>query len=120
MPVDSKKLNEINDAQLIWYQLQDSLDNKDRFEMLRDIAEHNAMFMNPEGVQKVREARENTFETTDEEFDDILTNTFGRALPKVDESEKKDLSELMREAQDISYIDPYLEMELDEVKFTPF
>jgi len=113
-------LDKANNAQLMWYQLQGSLDDKDQFEMLRDVAEHNAMFTNPEGVQQVRDARDNSFETTDEDFDDLLSDTFGRSMPKVDEQEKKSLTELMNEAQDMPDINPYLHAELDEVKFTPF
>lgn len=102
MPVNDKIFEEINDAQYLWYQVQMSLDEKDSFELQREIAEHNAMFTNPEGVRKVRDARENTFETTDEEFNDILEDLFGNKLEKSKTN-----------------VDTYLDMELDEIKFTP-
>jgi hypothetical protein len=120
LPVDHIKLSTINDAQLAWYQLQGILDDQDNFELLRDVAEHNAMFSNPEGVQQVREARENSYEVSEEDFDTILTEAFGRPLPKVDEKEKKDLIDLMNEARGTANIKPYLDVELDEVTFTPF
>jgi hypothetical protein len=110
----------INDAQLAWYQFQDILDDKDHFEMLRDVAEHNAMFSNPEGVQQVRDARDNSYETSEEDFDTLLTEAFGRPMPKVNEETKKSLAELMHEAQGAADISPYLDAELDEVTFTPF
>lgn len=103
MPVNDKIFNEISDVQYLWYQVQMSLDEKDSFELQREIAEHNAMFVNPEGVRKVRDARENTFETTDEEFDDILEDIFGHKLNDVESNN----------------IDTYLDMELDDIKFTP-
>ena len=110
----------MNSSQMAWYQVQDLLDDQDRFELLRDVAEHNAMFSNPEGVQQVREARDNSYEVSEEDFDTLLTEAFGRPMPKVDEDEKKSLAELMREAQDIADVSPYLDAELDEVTFTPF
>jgi len=103
VPVNDKIFEEINDVQYLWYQVQMSLDEKDSFELQREIAEHNAMFMNPEGVRKVRDARENTFETTDEDFDDMLEDIFGSKL----------------EGKRENNINTYLNMELDEIKFTP-
>jgi hypothetical protein len=120
VPVDHSTLSEINNAQLAWYQFQGVLDDKDRFELLRDVAEHNAMFSNPEGVQQVRDARNNTYEVSEEDFDTLLTEAFGRPMPKVDEKTKKSLGELMREASNAADIGPYLNVELDEVTFTPF
>jgi len=102
VPVNDKIFEEINDVQYLWYQVQMSLDEKDSFELQREIAEHNAMFVNPEGVRKVRDARENTFETTDEEFDNILEDLFGNKLER-----------------SRTNVDTYLDMELDEIKFTP-
>jgi len=98
-------LRELNDAQLAWYQGQLSLDEFEQFENMRDIAEHNAMFMNPEWVQKIREARENTYQTPDEDFEKLVENTFGRKLPK---------------PNDKSDLETFLDMDLDEVKFTPY
>lgn len=120
LPVDHEKLNTINDAQLAWYQLQGMLDDKDNFELLRDVAEHNAMFLNPDGVKQIREARDNSYEVSEEDFDTLLTEAFGRPLPKVSEDDKKSLADLMCEAQGIADVKPYLDIELDEVTFTPF
>lgn len=84
------------------------MDDKENYEIMVDIAEHNAMFTNPEGVNKIREARKNTFSNSENEFQSTLESLFGR---KLDENE-----------EDISNKDnlnDYLNMDLDEVKFTP-
>jgi hypothetical protein len=101
-------LQDVNDAQLVWYQLQLMQDDMDNFEMLRDIAEYNSMFVNPEGVKKVREARENTnsYKTSDEDFEKMIEEKFGRKAGQKIEPKIK--------------VDDYLEMELDEVKFVPY
>ena len=108
VPVHHKMLQEVNDAQLVWYQMQMAQDDLDNFETLRDIAEYNSMFVNPEGVRRVRESRENTdsYKTSDEDFEKLLEEQFGRkagqkAPPKIK-------------------VDDYLEMDLDEVKFVPY
>jgi len=101
-------LQDVNDAQLVWYQLQIMQDDMDNFEMLRDIAEYNSMFVNPEGVKKVRESRENTnsYKTSDEDFEKMIEEKFGRKAGQKIEPKIK--------------VDDYLEMELDEVKFVPY
>ena len=101
-------LQDVNDAQLVWYQLQIMQDDMDNFEMLRDIAEYNSMFVNPEGVKKVRESRENTnsYKTSDEDFEQLIEEKFGRKAGQKIEPKIK--------------VDDYLEMELDEVKFVPY
>lgn len=119
MPVDHSIFQQMNDAQKLWYQVQVALDDKEQFEMLRDVAEHNAMFINPEGVRQVRDSRENTYETPEDDFKDMLKDTFGREIPEVPEDERvsvKDILELQRKDE---RVDPYLEMELDEVSFIP-
>lgn len=78
---------------------------EERFELLRDVAEHNAMFMNPEGVQQVRDTRDNSFETPEEDFNKLLEDMFGRN-PHLEKKEQKYSS--------------IIDMDLDEVLFTPF
>lgn len=116
--------DEINDAQLLWYQAQINLDLKEKYEMLRDVAEHNAMFSNPEGVQQVRDARENSFETPDEDFNDMLENMFGRGLPPEDDKQEADVFEMLRQDKMTSQYSPIIDMDLDDdlddVSFTPF
>lgn len=104
---------------MFWYQVQMSLDEKDQFELLRDIAEHNAMFMNPEGVQQVRDSRENIYETPNDDFNKNLKDTFGRDISKIDENEKIDFHGILQRI-DSKKIDPYLNMDLDKVDFIPF
>jgi hypothetical protein len=108
-----------NDAQLIWYHTQINLDTKEQFELLRDVAEHNAMFMNPEGVQQVRDARDNTFAMTDNDFNSMLENTFGRAISGKEEKEL-DVMEMLKTDRLTSKYSKIVDMDLDEVSFTPF
>lgn len=93
--------------------MQFTQDDEENFELLRNVAEHNAMFWNPEGVQQVREARENTFATSNEDFDDIVKDLFGRDLPK---EENQSAESLLASTRKMSQ---YLDMELDEINFTP-
>lgn len=102
---------------MFWYQIQMSLDEKDQFELLRDVAEHNAMFMNPEGVQQVRDSRENIYETPNDEFNKNLKDTFGRDISKI--NEKVDFREILKQHTNNKKIDPYLNMDLDKVDFIP-
>ena len=89
------------------------LDIKEKYELLREVAEHNALFMNPEGVQQVRDARENSYETPEEEFNQMVKDMFGKELPREYAHGEPDV---LRQDRCSSVID----MDLDEVKFTPF
>jgi len=109
--------NEMNDAQILWYQIQLNLDYKEKFEMFRDIAEHNAMFTNPEGVKQVRESRENSFHTSDEDFNKLLKNLFGKNIDFKNDIKSEDISQTDSQTSKYS---PIINMNLDEIKFTPF
>ncbi len=65
------------------------------------------MFWNSEGVQKIRKMRENTFETPNHKFNEMVEDMFGRPIPDKDSEEQN------------TTLDPYLDMDLDEIKFTP-
>ena len=122
-PIHDPMFDEINDAQLLWYQAQINLDLKEQFELLRDAAEHNAMFMNPEGVQQVRDARENSFETSDEDFEKILEENFGRKISLDDGKipiSDVDMDKMVQQDEDISKYSSIINMDFDDVKFTPF
>ena len=110
----------MNDVQAIWYQIQIAQDEKEKFEMLRDVAEHNAMFMNPEGVQKIRAQRDNaqSFEMTDNDFNQMLEKQFGRKVTKNGE-ESQSAEELLQDVE-FNKMQEYLDMELDEISFIPF
>ena len=80
--------------------------------MKRNLEEYNAMFSNPEGVDQVRNARENSFRTSDKEFDQSVKELFGREVPKTEMDGKNfNLTDPLE--------NPYLDMDLDEIKFTP-
>jgi hypothetical protein len=119
VPVDHDFFQKINDAQMLWYQIQMALDEEEQFELLRDVAEHNAMFTNPEGVQQVRDSRENTYETPEEDFHDILKDTFGRDIPEIPEQERIPFGEVLKQQRQEHKAKPYVEMELDEISFIP-
>ena len=115
-PVDDNIFKQTNDAQYVWYQMQSAIDDEERFEFMREIAEHNAMFWNPEGVDQVRNARENTFKTSEQEFDKSLEELFGRKMPTKPQDEQQLSDEDMIQ---ITKENPYLDMDLDEISFIP-
>lgn len=114
VPVDDEIFKTINNAQYIWYQIQFALDEKEKFELLRDVAEHNAMFTNPEAVEQIRNSRENTYAMNDKDFNSMIKDTFGRELNLEDRNSNMNIEELMG-----NKVAPYLNMELDEIKFIP-
>lgn len=108
----------MNENQWAWYQAQMIEDKKEHSEFMRDVAEYNAMFFNPEGVQEVRDARENTYEVPDKDFGYMVKEMFGRELPDEEDRKEMDPTEVLKE-QERAKLNPYLNMDLDEIKFTP-
>ena len=84
--MDDKFFVNISPEQYAWYQHQFLADDKEEYELMINIAEHNAMFTNPEGVNKVRSARENTY--GDSNFQDTIKSLFGRELNDDDSLDK--------------------------------
>jgi hypothetical protein len=126
VPVDDPLFDRMNNPQWMWYAVQFAADDRERFELLRDIAEHNASFWNPEGVDQVRRAREKTFAIGDKDFSRQIEETFGRKLRIPERAEGQPVlpspqssgSGRRRMREDL---DPgaYLDAELDEVRFVP-
>jgi len=123
LPVDDPLLERISVTQWLWYAAQLAADDKEQFELMRDMAEYNASFWNPEGVDQVRKAREKTFKISDKDFARQIEETFGRKLSVPEKKEGlalpntgKVVRRKMREDLDAS---AYLETELDDVKFVP-
>lgn len=85
-------------------------DEIEKFELLRDIAEHNAMFQNPDGVRQVREARETTITIPDDDFEEIVKGLFGRDISLSKKNNKENVQE--------DQLDIY--KDFDEVEFVPF
>lgn len=106
----------MNDVQMIWYQYQFNIDDKENFELLRHMEEHNAMFMNPEAVQKIRNSRENRFEVSEEDFKEHIQNLFGR---EANLSENNIPIEEYFKKQEENGIKEYLGMDLDDINFIP-
>lgn len=110
MPVDDGVIQNTNLAQMNWYATQLNLEEEADFQEKLDLTEHNAMFFNPEGVQQVREERENSYDTNDEEFEDMVRNQFGREIPEVREEDLIGPGDLLSQEGGL---------DLDDVKFTP-
>lgn len=128
-----------NGAQWLWYAAQLAADETEEYELLRDVAEHNAMFWNAEGVEQVRNAREKTYAVSDEDFGNIIEQTFGRRVNLPDKPKEgimhsvpigpktKEIADAERQmggrrrmvaATDPS---PFLDENLlDDISFTPF
>lgn len=111
-PVDDEMFKSINSVQYTWYKMQIDMDDEEEYEKFRNLAEHNAMFWNPEAVEQVREARKNTFSTDDTTFEQTVKELFGR---KMYNEASPDSERVLNENK----ATPYLDMELDEIKFTP-
>jgi len=119
--------DKITISQKLWYMAQFDADDKEQFELFRDIAEYNASFWNPEGVNEIRRAREKAFKVSDKDFAKQLEQTFGRKLnvpmrkeglegfplPPMDSEPKR-----FRMSKNVNP-ETYLGTELDEVKFVP-
>jgi hypothetical protein len=129
LPVDDPLFDRMNNPQWLWYAAQFAADDKEKFELLRDIAEHNASFWNPEGVDQVRRAREKTFIVGDKDFAKQIEETFGRKLRIPDKKEGMTLPmpqhspgagkperSRMRTNVDAG---AYLDAKLDEIRFVP-
>ena len=82
---------------------------------MRDVAEHNAMFTNYDGVRQVRDARQNKYEMSNEDFGSFIQSAFGRSLPQ--DNATKDFTEVDAAGGNLG---SYLDLELDEINFTPF
>lgn len=118
MPVDDPIFEKTTYAQWLWYAAQFAADEKEQFELLRDIAEYNASFWNPQGVDEVRRAREKTFALSDKDFAQQVEEAFGR---KLNIPNKGIVVTTEPKQPRMRNINPqtYLDMELDEVKFVP-
>lgn len=139
VPVDDPRFRKVSNAQWVWYAAQVTADEREKFELLRDVAEHNAMFWNPQGVEQVRGSREKTYAVSDEDFGNIIEQTFGRRVslpdkPKEGIMHSVPLGPKQKEIADAeaqmgkrkerlmlpgaeSYLDDDL---LDDISFTPF
>lgn len=80
VPVDHKIFDNINDAQWLWYCYNILEDEKQEFELYRDMVEYHASFIEPEAVRNIKESREKAVELTDSEFASGLKHFFGRSL----------------------------------------
>jgi hypothetical protein len=125
MPVDDPLFNRLSVPQWLWYSAQFAADDKEQFELLRNMAEYNASFWNPEGVDQIRQAREKAFVVSDKDFSKQIEAAFGRKLRIPERKEGLALPlrnpEKPKRSRMRSDVDAkaYLDTELDEVRFTP-
>lgn len=139
MPVDDPKFSKVSNAQWIWYAAQATADEREKFELLRDVAEHNAMFWNPQGVEQVRGSREKTYSVSNKDFGNIIEQTFGRRVSLPDKPKEgimysipldpknKEIFEAEKQMGNRQHMLPetdpshFLDEELlDDISFTPF
>ena len=78
MPVNHSIFESINDAQWLWYHYNFEKDDHDKFIYTRDFLEYLASFIEPEAVQKIKNARENTY--SDPNFDKNIEKIFGKKV----------------------------------------
>ena len=65
---------------MLWYAFMFNKERDEEFEYKLNMTEYLASFTNSEGVRQVKEAREKKKSVTDEDFDQILRDKFGRDL----------------------------------------
>jgi len=80
VPTDHKMFAEINTSQWMWYFYNYLEDKNERFTRNRDLVEYHASFIEPEAVQKIREARDNSVAVPDKEFTAGIEYFFGRKI----------------------------------------
>lgn len=114
MPVDSDVFKNMNEVQLLWYYYNILEDEKEKFEMMRDLEEHNAMFSNPDGVRQVRDSRKNSIHISDDDFQSQIEKQFGREFNIGKKEEIGNIEEEFKN-KDIDYLD----VDLDEISFIP-
>jgi hypothetical protein len=83
VPVDHEMFDRISSPQWLWYYFNYAKDQEDEFERSRDFVEYQASFIEPQAVQKIRDARNNTSvegRYEDSQFDDNVKKMFGREV----------------------------------------
>ena len=68
--MDDPCITSIPVHQLLWYTAQIEVDEKESFELNRNLIEYLASFINPENVQKIKDSRDSTVVT--EDMDSVL------------------------------------------------
>lgn len=72
--------NDMSPAQWMWYYYNSAEDENEKFELNRDLVEYHASFIEPEAVKKIREAREQKIELSNDQFNAGLERVFGRGI----------------------------------------
>ena len=97
--MDDEFFININNAQLLWYSQNMSMDADEKFESQIDIIEYLASFINADAVRKARDRRtgdkiesshnvEDQIKNRDNIFDDPLVRSVGEQLKKVTNKRK--------------------------------
>jgi len=72
----------INLGQWHWYLHNFIKDEEEGYSKRRDMTEYLASFSNPEAVQRIRGARDDSVKVSDKEFGQGMKHIFGREFPK--------------------------------------
>jgi hypothetical protein len=128
-PVDSEVIQNINPAQMVWYAFMLNKQKEDTFDAKLNMTEYLASFINYEAVRQTKEARENTTIVSDEDFDQIIRDQFGRDLApnaiehgtRVDVEEEKPIRTEIKKKGSVSIKDlkKYTGLDLDDIRFIP-
>lgn len=127
-PVDDEVIQNINPAQMVWYALMFNKQKKERFDADLNMTEYLASFINYEAVRQTKEARENKKVVSDEDFEQIIRDQFGRDLsPEAEEfgtradveEEVKPVEAKRKGSVSINDLKKYTGLELDQVRFIP-
>ena len=136
VPVDNPQIANMNTAQMLWS--INMLDKQEKFKFDQNIEylQYLAWFINPEMVRNIKESK--TVSATDEEFNETVKNLFGKDIDmnKASQVNDGDISDIVdrvsgqeqvisndniknKKPISINDLKRYLDMNLDEIKFTP-
>lgn len=114
---------------MMWYAHMFNQDREEKFDSDLNMTEYLASFINYESVRQTREARENKKVVSDDDFDQLIRDKFGRDLPpealatatRADVAdEPKPVQEVKRKGNiSLDDIKKYTGLDLDDIKFIP-
>jgi DNA-binding transcriptional regulator GbsR (MarR family) len=103
VPVNHEVFQDTTNAQWLWYYYNFIQDREEKFEFNRDMVEYHASFIEPEAVRKIRNAREQSIEVSEDQFMSGLEQIFGHRIsdkaerPKNQKMHKADVKKMLSE-----------------------
>lgn len=114
---------------MLWYASMLHKQKEETFDSDINMTEYLASFINHAAVRQIKDARENTKAVSDEDFDQILRNKFGRDLSpnaiesgtRADIEETAPVKKVIKKKGSISINDIVSNtgLSLDDIKFIP-